>query len=260
MGIVNITPDSFYKNSRAQNTETVIAKVAQHLAEGATIIDMGAQSTRPNSTYLTAEEEWNRLENPLQEVAKAFPNAIISIDTFHSEVALKAIATGAHIINDVSAGNMDDKMIATVGKLHTPYICMHMQGTPNTMQQNPSYSSVVNEVLDFCVQKKIECINAGIKDIIFDVGFGFGKTIEQNYELLQNITAFATILEHPILIGLSRKSMIYNTLNITANESLNGTTVLHTIALLQGASILRVHDVKEAVETIALVEKTYNNY
>ncbi len=260
MGIINITPDSFYNESRNQNLDTIIAKTATFLAEGATIIDLGAQSTKPNSTLLTANEEWQRLQKPLMELINTFPNAVFSIDTFYGDVANKAVQNGAHIINDISGGNIDATMIKTVGNLNVPYICMHMQGTPQTMQTNPKYNNITNEVLDFFVQKKMECNVAGIKDVIFDVGFGFGKTIEHNYTLLQNINTFVQILQEPILVGVSRKSMIYKPLQITANESLNGTTVLNTIALQQGAAILRVHDVKQAIEAIKLVGFVNNNF
>jgi dihydropteroate synthase len=225
------------------------------IAEGADIIDIGGQSTRPNSTRLTAEEEWIRIELALKEIKKTFPDILISIDTYHREVATKAVDAGTSIINDISGGQLDTKMIATVGKLKVPYICMHMQGTPETMQQNPVYDDVTKTVLDYFIAKKLECQAAGINDLIFDVGFGFGKTIEHNYALLNNLDVFTSILQKPILVGLSRKSMIYKTLGITADESLNGTTVLNTIALQKSAAILRVHDVKEAVETVKLVSR-----
>jgi dihydropteroate synthase len=254
MGIVNITPDSFYNQSSVQQIDAILEKIATHINEGATIVDIGAQSTRPNSTLLTHNDEWLRLQNPLAVILKTFPHTIFSIDTFYSQVANNAVALGAHIINDISGGNMDDNMISTVGKLKVPYICMHMQGTPQTMQQNPTYNDVTNELLDYFVQKKIACTQAGIKDVIIDFGFGFGKNITHNYTLLSELHNFNTILQSPLLVGVSRKSMIYKPLNITPEESLNGTTVLHTIALQQGASILRVHDVKPAIEAISLMQ------
>lgn len=253
MGIINITPDSFFANSRTVQLEQIIAKVAKMVEDGVDIIDLGAQSTRPNSTLLAWDEEWIRLEQPLREIRKAFPTLLLSIDTFYSKIATQAIALGADMINDVSGGKIDATMIKTVGTLHVPYICMHMQGTPQTMQEKPFYTNVTKEVLDFFVTKKWECESASIKDIIFDIGFGFGKTIEHNFELLQQLDIYSPILEKPIMVGISRKSMIYKTLNITPEESLNGTTALHSIALLKGAAILRVHDVKEAVETVTLV-------
>ncbi len=252
MGIINITPDSFYAKSSLQNTNDVLLQVKKMITEGANIIDLGAQSTRPNSTLLTWEQEWERLEKPLQEISIQFPETLISVDTFYSQVAIKAVANGAHIINDISGGQMDNNMIATVGKLNVPYICMHIKGTPQTMQENPTYDDVTKEVLDYFIAKKLECEEAGIKDIIFDVGFGFGKTIEHNFTLLRDIPIFEKILQKRILVGLSRKSMIYKTLETTPEASLNGTTVLNTIAIQNGATIIRVHDVKEAVEVVKL--------
>jgi dihydropteroate synthase len=255
MGIINITPDSFYAESRQQNIIDILATAKKMIADGATILDMGSQSTRPNSSLLTWEQEWERLENPLQEIRKQFPEILISIDTFYSQVAKNAIAIGADMINDISGGQMDRDMITTVAKLNVPYICMHILGTPQTMQENPTYDDVTKEVLDYFIAKKFACEAAGIKDIIFDVGFGFGKTIQHNFTLLNDLHIFSQILQKPILAGLSRKSMIYKTLHCTPEESLNGTTVLHTIALQNGASILRVHDVKEAVEVVSLCGK-----
>ncbi len=255
MGIINLTPDSFYKKSSVTQIDTILKKTDQMIAEGAAIIDIGGQSTRPNSTRLTAQEEWDRIAAALKEMRQVFPDILISIDTYHSEVAAKAVDTGGSLINDISGGQFDHKMIATVGKLKVPYICMHIQGTPETMQQNPVYEDVTKTVLDFFIAKQLECHEAGIHDLIFDVGFGFGKTIEHNYTLLNNLDVFATILQIPLLVGISRKSMIYKTLGTTAEESLNGTTVLNTIALQKGAAILRVHDVKEAAEAVKLVER-----
>jgi dihydropteroate synthase len=242
MGILNVTPDSFYAGSRTQNIEAAFLKAALMIEQGAAIIDIGGQSTRPASQYLTHEEEWERLAPIVSQIRNQFPHTLISIDTFHHQTAMKAIALGADIINDISGGNIT-----------VPYICMHMQGTPQTMQLNPQYDDVVKNVLDELIAKKFQCEDAGIHDIIFDVGFGFGKTMEHNYSLLHHLSVFSTILQKPLLAGLSRKSMIYKKLNITPEESLNGTTVLHTIAVLQGASILRVHDVKEAAEVVNLM-------
>jgi dihydropteroate synthase len=255
MGIINLTPDSFYEKSSVTEIQSIVEKTSQMVADGVDIIDIGGQSTRPNSTRLTAEEEWTRIELALKEIKKLFPNILISIDTYHSAVATKAVDAGASMINDISGGQLDDKMITTVGQLKVPYICMHMQGIPETMQQNPIYDDVTKTILDYFIAKKLECQTAGINDVIFDVGFGFGKTIEHNYTLLNNLGVFANILQKPILAGLSRKSMIYKTLGISPEESLNGTTVLNTIALQKGAAILRVHDVKEAVEAVNLVSR-----
>ncbi|MBP6432148.1 MAG: dihydropteroate synthase [Ferruginibacter sp.] len=248
MGIVNVTPDSFYKGNI---NDDIIGMVAQMINDGATIIDVGGQSTKPNSTKLTADEEFERVIPVIEKIKTTFPNTIISIDTFYSKVAIDAVQAGASIVNDISAGSIDKTMITEVAKLNVPYICMHMQGTPATMQQNPSYENVTQDVLDFFIKKIDECRKAGIKDIIIDPGFGFGKTIEHNYTLLKNLATFK-MLDCPILAGLSRKSVIYKTLNTTPNEALNGTTALNTLALNNGATILRVHDVKEAKEAIDL--------
>jgi dihydropteroate synthase len=248
MGIVNVTPDSFYKGNI---NDDIIGMVAQMINDGATIIDIGGQSTKPNSTQLTAAEELDRVIPVIQKIKSNFPNPIISIDTFYSKVAIEAVQAGACIVNDISAGNIDEAMITQVAKLNVPYICMHMQGTPATMQQNPSYENVTQNVLDFFITKIDECRKGGIKDLIIDPGFGFGKTIEHNYTLLKNLGTFK-ILDCPILAGLSRKSMIYKPLQNTPAKALNGTTALNMLALHNGASVLRVHDVKEAKEAIDL--------
>lgn len=252
MGILNTTPDSFFTGNRKTAVNEGLHLAEKMLSEGADLIDMGGQSTRPGSELLPAEEEWQRLRPTLESVVKHFPEAIISIDTFYSEVAAQAINAGAHIINDISGGEMDKNMIPTVGKhQHIPYICMHMRGTPQTMSQLTQYDHVALEVLDFFIQKTEECRIAGIKDVILDPGFGFAKNKAQNFELLAQLPIF-TCLEKLLLIGVSRKGMIYKTLGNTAEEALNGTTVLNTIALMNGAHILRVHDVKEAAETVQL--------
>ena len=248
MGIINATPDSFYKGNIKDD---ILGLAAQMLSDGATILDIGGQSTKPNSTLHSAKEEMNRVLPFIKKINTAFPNALISVDTFYSEVAKAAVDVGATIINDISAGNMDKEMLKTVAQLNTPYVCMHMQGTPATMQQNPSYENSTKEVLDFFVKKINECKSAGVKDVVIDPGFGFGKTIDHNYTLLKNLSIFS-MLDSPILVGLSRKSMVYKPLHTSANEALNGTTALNMIALLNGASILRVHDVKEAKEAIDL--------
>ncbi len=252
MGIINVTPDSFYEGSRSQYIDEVINKASLMIKDGATIIDIGGQTTKPGSEEIGVEEELKRVQPVIKELRKAFPQIFISIDTYHSTVAKSAIEAGADITNDVSAGLMDNEMLATVAALKVPYICMHMQGVPQTMHHNPAYEDVTKEVLDFFIERTATSKTAGIKDIIIDVGFGFGKTIHHNFTLLKNMKVFK-MLDKPVLAGISRKSTIYKTLGITANEALNGTTVLNTIALLNGANILRVHDVKEAMECIALV-------
>ena len=248
MGIINATPDSFYKGNIKDD---ILGLAAQMLSNGATILDIGGQSTKPNSTLHSAKEEMDRVLPFIKKINTAFPNALISVDTFYSEVAKAAVDVGATIINDISAGNMDKEMLKTVAQLNTPYVCMHMQGTPATMQQNPSYENSTKEVLDFFIKKLQDCKNAGIKDVVIDPGFGFGKTIDHNYTLLKNLSIFS-MLDSPILVGLSRKSIVYKPLHTSANEALNGTTALNMIALLNGASLLRVHDVKEAKEAIDL--------
>ena len=248
MGIINATPDSFYKGNIKDD---ILGLAAQMLSDGATILDIGGQSTKPNSTLHSAKEEMDRVLPFIKKINTAFPNALISVDTFYSEVAKAAVDVGATIINDISAGNMDKEMLKTVAQLNTPYVCMHMQGTPATMQQNPSYENSTKEVLDFFIQKINECKSAGVKDVVIDPGFGFGKTIDHNYTLLKNLSIFS-MLDSPILVGLSRKSIVYKPLHTSANEALNGTTALNMIALLNGASLLRVHDVKEAKEAIDL--------
>jgi dihydropteroate synthase len=257
MGILNLTEDSFYAASRAQTMETIKNKTAQMLSEGADIIDIGAQSTRPGSIRISAEDELKKLVPTIELLIKNFPDIIISIDTYHSKVAREATSAGASIINDISGGEMDEKMINTVGKLNVPYVCMHMKGVPETMHQQTHYDDLTREILDFFIEKTIDCKQAGINDIIIDPGFGFGKNISQNLRLLKELNTFK-MLEKPIMAGVSRKSTIYKTLKISAEDSLNGTTVLNTFALLNGASILRVHDVKEAKEVITLFEAYAN--
>ncbi|MGM9477916.1 dihydropteroate synthase [Pedobacter sp. GSP4] len=253
MGILNITPDSFYSNSRTKSTDEALAKTAQFLKEGATFIDIGGYSSRPGAKDISAQEEVDRLVPVVESLAKEFPEAIISIDTFRAKVAEETIMAGAHIINDIAAGDMDGQMFETVAKLQVPYMIMHMQGTPQNMQENPVYNNVLLEVIDY-LAKKVERLKAlHIHDVVIDPGFGFGKTIAHNYELLNQMEAFK-IFKLPVLVGFSRKGMIYKTLGTTAAEALNGTSVLNTIALQKGAGILRVHDVREAVECIRLVE------
>jgi len=254
MGIINLTPDSFYEGSRFQNVDIALKQAEKMLSEGADILDLGAQSTRPGSERITADEELKRLIPSLEAITKNFPDSIISVDTYYSRVVTESVPAGASIINDISGGNMDKGMIETVALLNVPYILMHMKGEPGTMQKNPEYDDVTREVLDYFIFKTAELKKAGIRDIIIDPGFGFGKTIDHNFELLRNLFLFK-MTKLPILAGLSRKSTVYKTLGISADESMNGTTVMNTIALLNGADILRVHDVKEAKETIKLVER-----
>ncbi len=257
MGILNVTPDSFYKGYLNDSMEEIRSRVAAMIHDGAAIIDVGGQSTRPGSEPISASNEIDRIVPIIDLIKNEFPDTIVSIDTYYSKVAKEAVSSGASIVNDVSAGEIDPEMIDMVGELKTPYICMHMKGTPNTMQIAPEYENVTKEVLDFFIQKKEQCSKAGILDIVFDPGFGFGKTNLHNFSLLHNLSAFK-ILECPILAGLSRKGMIYKSLQQTPSDALNGTTVLNTLALNNGANILRVHDVKEAKETITLF-KLYKN-
>lgn len=252
MGVINTTPDSFYTNSRQNTIEKAVQKAEQMLQEGATILDIGGQSTQPNSKPITIQEEINRTIPVIENILKKNPEAIISIDTYNAEVAKVAVQNGASIINDISAGDLDKNMLSTVAALKVPFVAMHIQGTPQTMQQNPQYENVTNDILNYFIKKIEQCKLAGINDVIIDVGFGFGKTIQHNMQLLKELQVFS-MLHKPILIGVSRKSTIYKTLGITPEEALNGTTVLNTIGLLNGATILRVHDVKEAMECIQLL-------
>ncbi|MBV8251180.1 MAG: dihydropteroate synthase [Chitinophaga sp.] len=252
MGIINVTNDSFYEGNRMRELHHVVEKAGKHLSEGATILDLGAQSSRPGATVVGPEEELTRLLPAIHAILHQYPEAIISVDTWYAQVAEKTVHAGAAIINDISAGDLDADMIPVVGKLQVPYIAMHMQGKPATMQQNPNYENVVREVLDYLIQKLAVCRAAGIKDFIADPGFGFGKTLAHNYALMQHLHVFTTVLQTPVLTGISRKSMIYRLLETTPEAALNGTTVLNTIALQQGTHILRVHDVKEAVEAVRI--------
>ena len=253
MGIINITPDSFYKGSRIQQADELLEKAATLLSEGATILDMGGQSTRPGSEFLLADEEIPRIIPAIELVHKHFPEAIISVDTFWSSVATEAVQSGASIINDISAGSIDPYMYETVARLGVPYVLMHMKGNPQNMQQNPVYENLVTEVLDFFITQTANLRAAGVNDIIIDPGFGFGKTVAQNFLLFKNMNAFK-MLDCPLLVGISRKSMVTRTLEISALNALNGTTVLNTLGLMHGAQILRVHDVKETMEAIRIYE------
>ena len=251
MGIINATPDSFYQGHLESGTGAILDMAEQMIAEGADILDIGGQSTRPGSQRISADEELKRVLPVVSAIHRQLPEAIISIDTYYSAVADAAVTAGASIVNDISGGDMDDAMIATVATLQVPYICMHMKGVPDNMQNDPVYEDVVKEVLDHFIKKIEQCRKAGINDIIIDPGFGFGKTIAHNFRLLKALSVLS-VTGRPILAGLSRKSTIYKTLGITAGEALNGTTVLNTMALMNGASILRVHDVKAAKEAILL--------
>jgi len=256
MGIINATPDSFFGGSRFNGVDEIVTEAEKMLNDGADIIDIGGQSTRPGSELIAADEEIKRVIPAIQAILDKFPGAIISIDTFYSKVAVAAIGAGATIINDISAGSMDHEMIGTVAELKAPYVLMHMKGTPQTMQQNITYENVTREVLDFLIAKTHQLKNAGIIDIIIDPGFGFAKTIDHNFELLKDLSVFK-ILDKPIMLGISRKSTVYKTLGVSADEALNGTSVLNTIGLMNGASILRVHDVKEAKEAVKLFSVIY---
>ncbi len=251
MGIINITDDSFFADSRTKQLDAILDKAAQHLAEGAQILDIGAQSTRPGAEMVGEDTETDRLIPAITALLDRFPEVIISVDTFYAKVAEQCMKAGAAIINDISAGDMDPDMIAVAAATKAPYIAMHMQGTPASMQHQPHYNDVTREVLDYFIQKKAACLQAGIKDLIIDPGFGFGKTLTHNYTLLKNMNAFH-ILDCPLLIGISRKSMIYRLLGNTPAEALNGTTVLNTLSLQAGAHILRVHDVKAAMEAVTI--------
>lgn len=259
MGILNVTPDSFYAGSRTQTEAEIVRRVKQIVSEGAAIIDIGAYSSRPNADNVSAREEMERLRMGLKILFEIQPDAVVSVDTFRADVARMCVEEyGVAIINDIAAGEMDANMFHTVAALNVPYIMMHMQGTPQSMQQHPHYDNLLKEVFLYFARKVQQLRDLGVKDIILDPGFGFGKTMEHNYELLSHLEEFR-IFELPLLVGVSRKSMIYSLLDITPQEALNGTTVLDTICLLKGADILRVHDVKEAVETVRIVQAMRNN-
>lgn len=255
MGILNVTPDSFYSGSRKQTEEEITSRVHQIVAEGASMIDIGAYSSRPNAEHISAEEELARLRTGLSIINRLYPDAVVSVDTFRADVAAVCVEQyGVSIINDIAAGEMDKRMFETVARLQVPYIMMHMQGTPQNMQQSPHYDNVVKEVFCYMAEKVDRLCELGVNDIILDPGFGFGKTLEHNYRLLSYLEEF-DVFDLPVLVGVSRKSMIYRLLGVTPEESLNGTVVLNTLALMKGADILRVHDVKEAVEAVKIVQK-----
>jgi dihydropteroate synthase len=262
MGILNITPDSFYDGGNYLTIETIKTQVKKMLDDGATIIDIGAYSSRPGATHISENEEIKRLTPVLKMMLKQFPEAIVSVDTFRANIAdIVTKEYGVSIINDISAGEMDKNMFETIAKINVPYIIMHMKGTPQNMQQNPVYKDVIDEIIAYFSKKVGQLKKLGVHDLILDPGFGFGKTLDHNYQLLNKLDNLA-IFEYPVLAGLSRKSMIYKFLNNSPQQALNGTTVVNTLALTKGASILRVHDVKEAKEAIDLHEimQSQNNF
>ena len=258
MGILNATPDSFYDGGQYKDEQSILNQVETMLNEGATFIDIGGYSSRPGADYVSETEELSRVVPVVELILKHYPETLISIDTFRSEVAKKSIEAGAAIINDISAGHLDENMIATVGQLGVPYIMMHMKGNPKTMQQQTDYDDLIKDINSYFAERIAKAHAAKINDIIIDPGFGFAKTTEQNYELLNNMELLQ-IVDKPVLAGVSRKSMIYKTLNTTSENALNGTTALHMVALQKGAKILRVHDVKEAVECVILFNQLTNN-
>jgi len=251
MGILNVTPNSFFDGGKHSDLKAILSQVEKMLSEGATFIDIGGYSSKPSAEFVSEEEELSRLLPVVQQIVREFPTAILSIDTFRSKVAQATIENGAAIINDISAGKLDDMMLQTVAQLQVPYIMMHMKGTPQTMQSMAQYENIVKEMVFYFSERVAQARSLGINDIIIDPGFGFAKTIPQNFEVLTKLELFQ-MLELPLLAGVSRKSMIYKTLETTPDFALNGTTSLNTIALLKGATILRVHDVKEAVECVTL--------
>ena len=253
MGILNVTPDSFYAGSHGATERYIVERLHQITDEGASIIDIGAYSSRPEAEDVSMEEEMNRLRTGLELIRKYYPDAIVSVDTFRADVARMCVEEyGVAIVNDISAGQMDKEMYPTIARLGIPYIIMHMKGTPQTMQNNPQYAHLLKEIFYFFSEKVQKLRDLGVKDIIIDPGFGFGKTLEHNYELMNHLEEFS-LFELPLLVGISRKSMIYKLLGTTPEEALNGTTTLNTIALLKGANILRVHDVKAATEAVKIV-------
>ena len=255
MGILNVTPDSFYAGSRGVAERDIIDRLRQMTDEGASIIDIGAYSSRPDADDVSTEEEMARLRHALNLVRQHQPDAVVSVDTFRADVARMCVEEyGVAMVNDISAGEMDDEMFPTIARLGVPYIAMHMKGTPQTMQNNPQYAHFLKEIFYFFSEKMQKLRDIGVKDILIDPGFGFGKTMEHNYELMNHLEEFS-LFEVPLLVGVSRKSMIYKLLGTTPEEALNGTTALNTIALLKGANILRVHDVKSAVESVRIIGK-----
>jgi dihydropteroate synthase len=254
MGVLNITPDSFYEHSRIQTVDQLLNQAERMISEGAQILDIGGMSSRPDAKIISEEVEIQRVLPAVRAVTRRFPEVVVSVDTFRSAVVRACFGEGAGIVNDISAGSLDDKLFETVAELGLPYILMHMKGIPETMQAQAQYTDVALEILDFLIKKVGILRGMSIKDIIVDVGFGFGKTVEQNFELLRKLSVFK-ILECPLLVGISRKSMIWKALDISPTESLNGTSIAHVYALAGGAKILRVHDVREAIEAIKIFER-----
>ena len=255
MGILNLTPDSFYDGGKYRSEKDILLQTEKIITEGATFVDIGAYSSRPGAEHISEEEELSRLIPVLELILKKFPELLISIDTFRSKVAKNTIETGACMINDISAGNLDHQMFETIGKLQVPYIIMHMKGNPGNMQTNVDYNNLINDIIYYFSEKINKLRTLNVNDIIIDAGFGFSKTLDQNYELLGNLNLFKN-LNLPILTGVSRKSMLYKLLDTTPKEALNATTIANTIALQQGSNILRVHDVKEAMQSIKILEKS----
>lgn len=253
MGIINTTPDSFYSGSRHATIDAALRQAERMLAEGAAILDIGGQSTRPGSEILDADAEAKRVLPVIEAIHARFPDSILSVDTYYSTVASQAVAAGASMVNDISGGQFDKGMLPVVASLHVPFICMHLEGSPGNMHQQRIEGTILPHLLDYFTKRIIACEEAGIIDLVLDPGFGFSKTVEQNFEIVKN-TDILSILQKPLLLGVSRKSTIWKTLGITADEALNGTTVLNTAGLLKGASILRVHDVKEAMEAVRLTQ------
>ncbi|MDR0394643.1 MAG: dihydropteroate synthase [Tannerella sp.] len=256
MGILNVTPDSFYAGSRCEDEKAVAGRIETIIEEGGAFVDIGGYSSRPDAAEVSAGEEWRRLEPALRLLRDEYPQIPVSIDTFRADVGRRAVEEyGVAVINDISGGELDEKMFETVARLRVPYVLMHMRGAPQTMQQYTGYGNLMEDVMLYFAEKLRVLRLLGVNDVIIDPGFGFSKNLEQNYELMRYLNEFSTLLECPLLVGVSRKSMVYGLLGNTAGESLNGTTVLHTFALLNGADILRVHDVKAAVEAVKIVNK-----
>jgi dihydropteroate synthase len=257
MGVLNLTPDSFYDGGRYETESSFLKRTEEMLQQGATFIDVGGMSSRPGAEMITVDEELKRVLPAIEAIHRRFPEAIISIDTIRAEVVRKAVDAGASVVNDISAGAFDEELYLAVAEKKTPYILMHMQGTPLSMQDRPEYKDPIVEIMDFFIQEVTRLRRLGVKDIILDPGFGFGKTVAHNYQLLRALSSFK-ILDCPVLAGLSRKSMICKVLKVNPDKALNGTTALNMVALLNGASILRVHDVREAMETVKLWEQLQN--
>ena len=252
MGIVNLTPDSFYNKSRVQREDDMVKRVEEMLSDGADLVDLGAYSSRPGATHISEQEEWERLQPAIKVILRNYPETLISVDTFRSSIARKAYEEGASMINDISGGQIDDNMFKTISDIRIPYILMHMRGDPRTMNTLTTYDNLFKEMINYFESRILELKSSGVNDIIIDPGFGFAKSLDQNYELLKNLTYFE-VLGYPLLVGLSRKSMIFKQLGVQPSEALNGTIALNTVSLLKRASILRVHDIKEAKEVVNIV-------